>query len=287
MLKTIPVVKGREPSRQLREVKLLLCETRGQHVPAAWAAVRVAVHHHPRWSNAFHALWCSKLGEVLPQIPESILQVDHSLDLHLLSSQFSFIWMLQDWALHIRKWMKSLIRALHGILETFVCTWGSMYAEIKQQPLLARFLCSSNLSSRLRFPTVNFSLICIYFFIFRKTTCIHGVLGTNHGRVHPATPWVLLPQQGVEGVWDCCLLSHFGPCCCGPGLFLELTDLLMGLWPSLHVCKVHGKSWWGPLLSSPGVQPFCSWGAHPRYLMVQLLSQAMLLLPSKQVLLIS
>lgn len=47
VLKTIPVVKGREPNRQLREVKMLLCETAGQHVAAAWSAGRVAVR--PCW----------------------------------------------------------------------------------------------------------------------------------------------------------------------------------------------------------------------------------------------
>lgn len=38
VLKTIPKVKGRETKRQLRELKLLLCESRGQHSPAAWSA---------------------------------------------------------------------------------------------------------------------------------------------------------------------------------------------------------------------------------------------------------
>lgn len=231
------------------------------------------------WVNSYlKRLWCA----------ESMLQVDHSLDLHLFSSWFLFIWILQDQALQIRKWMKSLIRALNGILETFVCTWGSMYAEIKQQPLLACFPCSYNLSSRLCFHTVNFSLLYIYVFIYlySETLCVHMEFwGVIIAMFSPAMPLVILPHQSSEGIWACCLP------CSGPllvnaavvrGFSGSLLTYLGVLWPILDVSEGHGKSWWRPLLSSPGVQPYHSSGAHPRYLMAQLMSQAMLLLPSKQ-----
>lgn len=102
--------------------------------------------------------------------------------------------------------MKSLIRALNGILETFVCTWGSMYAEIKQQPLLACFLCSYNLCSRLCFSYCK-SLSYIYVFIYLYSEASHVYMqfwGLIMAMFSPA-----MPHQSVEGVWSCCL-----PCFC-------------------------------------------------------------------------
>lgn len=76
---------------------------------------------------------------------------------------------------------------------------------------------------------LSYIYVFIYFFVFRKTMCAHGECwGLVMAVFSPAMPWLLLPQQGVEGIWDCCLLSHFGQCCCGVGLFSELTDLLTG-----------------------------------------------------------
>lgn len=163
-------------------------------------------------------LWCV----------ESVLQVDHSLDLHLFSSWF-FIWMLQDQALPIRKWMKSLIRALNGILETFVCTWGSMYAEIKQQPLLACFLCSYNLSSRLCFSYYKSLLyIRVYLFLFRNITCVcvcsSGESWPCSAQQSPTKAWRVLAVCPASApfwlllLWLGAFLGAYWPTCefCGP-----------------------------------------------------------------------
>lgn len=52
-----------------------------------------------------------------------------------------------------------------------------MYAEIKQQPVLASFLCSYNLSSRL-FSYCSF-LSYVYGFIYSEALCVHAVLSSS------------------------------------------------------------------------------------------------------------
>lgn len=142
-----------------------------------------------------------------------------------------------------------------------------MYAEIKQQPLLACFLCSYNLSSRLCFSyckSLCYIYVFISLFIFRNITCICAGLGSNHGPVQPskAPPGhggglILLPAL---------LLPNFGYCCCGLGHFWQLTDLLVssvahsgcapGPWEVL-VRSSLAFSWWAALvlLRSPSALP--------------------------------
>lgn len=71
------------------------------------------------------------------------------------------------------------------------------------------------------FLTVNLSLIYMYLFLTRNTTCACAVLGSAHGHVQPSKAWgglILLPAL---------LLPNFGYCCCGLGHFWWLTDLLV------------------------------------------------------------
>lgn len=201
----------------------------------------------------------------------TVLQVNHDLGLQLLSCWFLLVQMLQDKALQIRKWMKSLIRALNGILKTFICTWGSMYAEIKQQPLLACFLCSYNLSSRLYSLTVIFSLyIYVFIYLYSETPCIlMEFCGVIVAVFSPAMPWIILGHQGVKGIWACCL-------CCSSSILVSVAVVwgfsrslliyLWVLWPVLDMSEGHGKSWWGssavfswcpalPLPRSPSTLP--------------------------------
>lgn len=213
-------------------------------------------------------LWCVR----------NVLQVDPSLDLHPCSSWF-FIWMLQDQALPIRKWMKSLIRALNGILETFVCTWGSMYAEIKQQPLLACFLCSYNLSSRLCFSYCkSLSYIYVFIYLYSETSRACAVLGSNHGHVQPVKP-----HQGMEGLdlAACPASAQFGLLLLWLGHFWQLTDLLVS-----SVAHSGCYPWpWEVLVRSSLTFSWCAapvlLRAHLHCLVAQLLPWAMLLLSSQ------
>jgi len=86
-----------------------------------------------------------------------------------------------------------------------------MYAEIKQQPLLACFLCSYNPSSRLCFLTVIFSLLYICIYLYLETPCVH--MGSNRSHVQPSNAMghSALPRHRANlGLLPALVLSHFG-----------------------------------------------------------------------------